>query len=70
MVIHGKLADVEAEESGRSFHPNTVRTLKKNPKFRSLFNKLGFGPETRRIMTESLMSIAVDSCQSRFLGNN
>ncbi|XP_065623457.1 uncharacterized protein LOC136064917 [Quercus suber] len=44
-----------------SFHPNTVRTLQKNPKFRSLFNQLGFGPEARKVATESLMTIAADS---------
>ena len=44
-----------------SFHPSTVRTLQKNPKFRPLFNQLGFGPEARRIAIESLMSITVDS---------
>ena len=59
IVIHGNSA--EAEESEGSFHPSTVRTLKKNPKFRSLFNHLGFGLEARKVTTESLMRIAVDS---------
>ena len=59
VVIHGNSA--EAEESEGSFHPSTVRTLQKNPKFRSLFNQLGFGPEARRVATEFLMSIAADS---------
>ena len=59
VVIHGN--PVEAEESEGSFHPSTVRSLQKNPKFRSLFNLLGFGPEARRVATESLMSIAADS---------
>ena len=36
VVIHGNPA--EAEEPEGSFHPSTVRTLQKNPKFRSLFN--------------------------------
>ena len=58
VVIHRNL--VEAEESEGSFHPSTVRTLQKNPKFRSLFNQLGFGPEARRVATKSLMSIAAD----------
>ena len=60
MVIHGNLADAEAEESKGSFHPNTIRTLQKNPKFGSLFNQLGFGLEARRIATESFMSIATN----------
>ena len=59
VVIHGNLA--EAEEPEGSFHPSTVKTLQKNPKFRSLFNQLGFGPKARRVVTESLMSIAADS---------
>ena len=59
VVIHGNPA--EAGESEGSFHLSIVRTLQKNPKFRSLFNQLGFGPEARRVATESLMSMAVDS---------
>ena len=57
-MIHGN--PVEAEEPEGSFHPSTVRTLQKNPKFRSLFNQLGFRPKARRVATESFMSIAVD----------
>ena len=64
VVIHRNLA--EAEESKGSFHPRTVRTLQKNPKFRSLFNQLGFRPEVRRVATESLMSIAADSGMESF----
>ena len=59
VVIHGN--PVEVEESEGSFHPSTVKSLQKNPKFRSLFNQLGFRPEARRVAIESLMSIAVDS---------
>lgn len=61
VVIHGNLANAEAKELGGSFHPNTVRTLEKNTKFRSLFIQLGFRLEAKRIATKSLMSIAVDS---------
>ena len=59
VVIHGNPA--EAEEPEGSFHPGIVRTLQTNPKFRSLFNQLGFGPEASRVATKSLMSIAADS---------
>ena len=59
VVIHGNPAKVEELEG--SFHPSTVRTLQKNPKFKSLFNLLGFGPEVRKVATKSLMSIARDS---------
>ena len=58
VVIYGN--PTEVEESEGSFHPSTVRTLQKKPKFRSLFNQLGFGLEARRVATESLMSIATD----------
>ena len=59
VVIHGN--PVEVGKSEGSFHPSTVKTLQKNPKFRSLFNQLGFGPKARRVATKSLMSIATDS---------
>ena len=59
VVIHGN--PTEVEESEGSFHPSTVRTLQKNPKFRSLFNQLGFRPEARRVAIESFISIAADS---------
>ena len=59
VVIHGN--PVEAEEPEESFHLSTVRTLQKNPKFRSLFNQLGFGPKARRVAIESLMRIVADS---------
>ena len=59
VVIHGN--PTEAGESEGSFHPSTVRTLQKNPKFRSLFNQLGFGPEAKMVAIESLMSIAANS---------
>ena len=58
VVIHGNPA--KAEELDGSFHPSTVRTLRKNLKLWSLFNQLGFGLEARRVTTESLMSIAAD----------
>ena len=58
IVIHENLT--EAKEFEGSFHPNTIRTLQKNPKFRSLFNQLGFRPEARRMATESLLGIAAD----------
>ena len=59
VVIHGNSAEVEEPEG--SFHPSIVRTLQKSLKFRSLFNELGFGLETRRIAVESLISIATNS---------
>ena len=59
VVIYGNPAEVEEFEV--SFHPSTVRTLQKNPKFRLLVNQLGFRPEARRVAIESLVSIVSDS---------
>ena len=59
IVIHGNSAEVK--EPKGSFHPSIVRTLQKIPKFRSLFNQLGFKQEVRRMGIKSLMSIATDS---------
>ena len=64
VVIHGNPA--EAKKSEGSFHLSIVRTLQKNPKFRSLFNQLGFGIEARRVATKSLMSISIDSVMKCF----
>ena len=65
VVIHGNPG--EAEEFEGSFYPSIVRTLQKNLKFKSLFNQLRFGPKTRRVATESLISIAADSGMECFI---
>uniref|UniRef100_A0A2N9G4J3 Retrotransposon gag domain-containing protein n=1 Tax=Fagus sylvatica TaxID=28930 RepID=A0A2N9G4J3_FAGSY len=83
VVIHGNVSDMEAEESAAassSLVPAAVRTLQKSPKFKSLFNQLGFGPEARNAATEALITIAAESgatlfygrssCQPCFLGNH
>uniref|UniRef100_A0A2N9H521 Uncharacterized protein n=1 Tax=Fagus sylvatica TaxID=28930 RepID=A0A2N9H521_FAGSY len=54
----------EAEESAAassSLVPAAVRTLQKSPKFKSLFNQLGFGPKARNAATEALITIAAES---------
>uniref|UniRef100_A0A2N9I6H1 RNA-directed DNA polymerase n=1 Tax=Fagus sylvatica TaxID=28930 RepID=A0A2N9I6H1_FAGSY len=64
VVIHGNVSDIEAEESAAasaSLVPAAVRTLQKSPKFKSLFNQLGFGPEARNAATEALITIAAES---------
>uniref|UniRef100_A0A2N9G6H2 RNA-directed DNA polymerase n=1 Tax=Fagus sylvatica TaxID=28930 RepID=A0A2N9G6H2_FAGSY len=64
VVIHGNVSDMEAEESAAtssSLIPAAVRTLQKSPKFKSLFNQLGFGPEARNAATEALITIAAES---------
>ena len=65
VVIHGNPAEPEG-----SFHLSIVRTLQKNPKFRSLFNQIGFGPEARRVAIETLMSIEADSGMECFMAES
>jgi hypothetical protein len=64
VVIHGNVSDMEVEESAAassSLVLAAVRTLQKSPKFKSLFNQLGFGPEARNAATEALITIAAES---------
>ena len=64
VMIHGNVSDMEAEESAAassSLVPAAVRTLQKSPKFKSLFNQLGFGPEARNAATKALITIAAES---------
>jgi hypothetical protein len=63
MVIHGNVSDMEVEEStaaSSSLVPAAVRTLQKSPKFKSLFNQLGFRPKARNATTEALITIAAE----------
>uniref|UniRef100_A0A2N9I7D6 Integrase catalytic domain-containing protein n=1 Tax=Fagus sylvatica TaxID=28930 RepID=A0A2N9I7D6_FAGSY len=55
---------MEVEESAvadTTLTPAAVRTLQKSPKFKSLFNQLGLGPEARNAATEAIIAIAADS---------
>jgi hypothetical protein len=64
VVIHGNVSDMEVEESAAassSLVPAAVRTLQKSPKFKSLFNQLGFRPEARNATTEALITIVAES---------
>uniref|UniRef100_A0A2N9FDW4 RNA-directed DNA polymerase n=1 Tax=Fagus sylvatica TaxID=28930 RepID=A0A2N9FDW4_FAGSY len=73
VVIHGNVSDVEAEESAAassSLVPAAVRTLQRSPKFKSLFNQLGFGPEARNAATEALITIAAESGATCFTAEN
>uniref|UniRef100_A0A2N9G5K4 Retrotransposon gag domain-containing protein n=1 Tax=Fagus sylvatica TaxID=28930 RepID=A0A2N9G5K4_FAGSY len=70
VVIHGNVSDMEAEESAAassSLVLAAVRTLQKSPKFKSLFNQLGFGPEARNAATEALITIVVESGATCFM---
>uniref|UniRef100_A0A2N9FRU5 Retrotransposon gag domain-containing protein n=1 Tax=Fagus sylvatica TaxID=28930 RepID=A0A2N9FRU5_FAGSY len=64
VVIHGNVNDMEVEESAAASSflvPATVKTLQKSPKFKSLFNQLGFGLEARTAATKALITIAAES---------
>jgi hypothetical protein len=64
VVIHGNVSDIEAEESAAassSLVSAAVRTLQKSPKFKSLFNQLGFEPKARNATTEALITIVAES---------
>uniref|UniRef100_A0A2N9EZT3 Reverse transcriptase/retrotransposon-derived protein RNase H-like domain-containing protein n=1 Tax=Fagus sylvatica TaxID=28930 RepID=A0A2N9EZT3_FAGSY len=64
VVIHENVNDMEVEESAAassSLVLAAVRNLQKSPKFKSLFNQLGFGPEARNAATEALITIAAES---------
>ena len=64
VVIHGNTSDMEVDESAAvsySLAPAVVRTLQKSPKFKSLFNQLGFGLEDRNAAPEALITIVAES---------
>jgi hypothetical protein len=64
VVIQGSTSDMEIDESAvadTTLTPAAVRTLQKSPKFKSLFNQLGLGPEARNAATEAIIAIAADS---------
>uniref|UniRef100_A0A2N9J9P3 RNA-directed DNA polymerase n=1 Tax=Fagus sylvatica TaxID=28930 RepID=A0A2N9J9P3_FAGSY len=64
VVIHGNTSDVDADESttaSTAMTPIAIKTLQRNPRFRSLFNQLGLNPEARTAATEAIMAIAADS---------
>jgi hypothetical protein len=64
VVIHGNASDVDMDESAAAstaMTPTAIKTLQRNPRFRSLFNQLGLNPEARTAATEAIMAIAADS---------
>ena len=64
VVIQGNTSDMEVDKSAvadTTLTPAAVRTLQKNPKFKSLFNQLRLGLEARNAATEAIIAIAADS---------
>ena len=69
VVIQGSTIDMEVDEfavADTTLAPTAVRTLQKSPKFKSLFNQLGLGPEASNAATEAIIAIAVDSWATCF----
>uniref|UniRef100_A0A2N9H7Y4 RNA-directed DNA polymerase n=1 Tax=Fagus sylvatica TaxID=28930 RepID=A0A2N9H7Y4_FAGSY len=64
VVIHGSASDADMDEpiaANSAMTPAAIKTLQRNPRFRSLFNQLGLNPEARTAATEAIMAIAADS---------
>uniref|UniRef100_A0A2N9ER61 RNA-directed DNA polymerase n=1 Tax=Fagus sylvatica TaxID=28930 RepID=A0A2N9ER61_FAGSY len=64
VVIHGSASDADMDEpvaANSVMTPAAIKTLQRNPKFRSLFNQLGLNPEARIAAIEAIMAIAADS---------
>uniref|UniRef100_A0A2N9G246 Integrase catalytic domain-containing protein n=1 Tax=Fagus sylvatica TaxID=28930 RepID=A0A2N9G246_FAGSY len=64
VVIHGSASDADGDEpvaANSAMTPAAIKTLQRNPRFRSLFNQLGLNPEARTAATEAIMAIAADS---------
>uniref|UniRef100_A0A2N9G5E9 Retrotransposon gag domain-containing protein n=1 Tax=Fagus sylvatica TaxID=28930 RepID=A0A2N9G5E9_FAGSY len=64
VVIHGSASDADMDEpvaANSAMTPAAIKTLQRNPRFRSLFNQLGLNPEARTAATEAIMAITADS---------
>ncbi len=62
VVIHVGTEDADEElEDSLSTNPATIKTLQRSPKFRSLFNQLGLGPDARKAATEAIVNIVAGS---------
>ena len=62
MVNHVETEDTDEElEDSLSTNPAAIKTLQKSPKFWSLFNQLGLGPDARKAAIEAIINIAAGS---------
>ncbi len=62
VVIHGSASDADMDEpvaANSVMTPAAIKTLQRNPKFRSLFNQLGLNPEARIAAIEAIMATVV-----------
>ena len=70
VVIHENVSDMAVDEfaaASSSLVLVVVRTLQKSPKFKSLFNQLGYGPKARNAAIEALITIAAESGATCFM---
>ena len=62
MVNHVEIEDTDEElEDSLSTNLVIIKTLQRSPKFHSLFNQLGLGPDARKAATEAIVNIAAGS---------
>uniref|UniRef100_A0A2N9H6T6 Integrase catalytic domain-containing protein n=1 Tax=Fagus sylvatica TaxID=28930 RepID=A0A2N9H6T6_FAGSY len=64
VFIHENASDADMDEpaaTSTAMTPTAIKTLQRNPTFRSLFNQLGLNPEAHTAATEAIMAIAAKS---------
>jgi hypothetical protein len=64
VVIHGSASDADMDErvaANSAMMPTAIKTLQRNPRFRSLFNQLGLNPEACTATTVAIMATVTDS---------
>uniref|UniRef100_A0A2N9G8V4 RNA-directed DNA polymerase n=1 Tax=Fagus sylvatica TaxID=28930 RepID=A0A2N9G8V4_FAGSY len=64
VIIHRNASDMDMDEpaaASTAMAPAAIKTLQRNPRFRSLFNQLGLNPEARTTATEAIMAISAES---------
>ena len=58
MVIHAGTDEADEElEDSLSTNLAAIKTLQRSPKFWSLFNQLGLGPDARKATIEAIINI-------------
>jgi hypothetical protein len=63
VIIHGNASDANMDEpaaASTAMTPTAIKTLQRNPRFRSLFNQLGLNPKACTAATEAIMAIVAE----------
>ena len=69
VIIHGNASDANMDEpaaASTAMTPTAIKTLQRNPRFRSFFNQLGLNPKACTAATEAIMAIAAESSAHYF----